>query len=236
MIVLQDQIRSLFIFFLFIIQIFYQFYIVFSFSFCFFLVSFYFFQFRFVFFLFLFFLFFNFFYFIFTLYHQHFARNPMTFGTLRKPTQPFNTLQEHTTTFFSNFESSRMQVFASFCKVSFYLFFRFMFFVFVFFIFINLFYSGTLRKPSTISELQKHELEMEIWGFVYFFIQFAYIFVFCLFFFLLIFNFILFYLSLTSFGTMQENDLTFPALYKNTNSNISGTLQKVMNMSEYNRI
>src|SRR6185437_10593993 len=60
----------------------------------------------------------------------------MTFGTLRKPTQPFNTLQERTTTFFSNFEISRMQVFASFCKVSFYLFFRFMFFVFVFFIFI----------------------------------------------------------------------------------------------------
>src|SRR6185437_6791280 len=63
----------------------------------------------------------------------------MTFSTLCKPTQPFNTLQEHTTTFFSNFERSRMQVFTSFCKVLFYLFFRFIFFVFVFFIFINLF-------------------------------------------------------------------------------------------------
>ena len=122
-------------FFLFIIQIFYQFYIVFSFSFCFFLVSFYFFLFRFVFFLFLFFLFFNFFYFIFTLYYQHFARNPITFSTLHRPTQPFDTLQEHTTTFFSNFESSRMQVFASFCKVSFYLFFVSCF-LFLFFLFL----------------------------------------------------------------------------------------------------
>src|SRR6185437_12353579 len=117
----------------------------------------------------------------------------MTFGTLRKPTQPFNTLQEHTTTFFSNFESSRMQVFASFCKVSFYLFFRFI--VFVFFIFINLFYSGTLRKPSTISELQKHELEMEIWGFVYFFylvcLHFCFLFVF--FFFIYFFYFFFFF-------------------------------------------
>src|SRR6185312_13691022 len=112
----------------------------------------------------------------------------MTFGTLYKPTQPFNTLQEHTTTFFSNFKSSRMQVFASFCKVSFYLFFRFMFFVFVFFIFINLFYSGTLRKPSTISELQKHELKMEIWGFVYFlFSLLTFLFFVCFLFFYLFF-------------------------------------------------
>src|SRR6185437_11247971 len=106
----------------------------------------------------------------------------MTFSTLRKPTQPFNTLQEHTTTFFSNFESSRTQAFTSFCKVSFYLFFHFMFFVFVFFIFINLFYSGTLQKPSMISKLQKHELEMEIW-FIFLFSLLTFLFFVCFFFF-----------------------------------------------------
>src|SRR6185437_2853903 len=101
----------------------------------------------------------------------------MTFGTLRRPTQPFDTLQEHTTTFFSNFKSSRTQVFASFCKFlqvfarfHFIYFFISCFLFLFFFIFINLFYSSTLRKPLMISELQKHELEIEIWGFVYFFI------------------------------------------------------------------
>src|SRR6185437_6678137 len=67
----------------------------------------------------------------------------MTFGTLRKPTQPFNTLQEHTTTFFSNFESSRMQVFASFCKVSVYLFFISCF-LFLFFLFLLIYFIPAL--------------------------------------------------------------------------------------------
>src|SRR6185312_9206964 len=51
----------------------------------------------------------------------------MTFGTLRKPAQPFNTLQEHTTTFFSNFKSSRMQVFSCFL----FLFFLFLLIYFI---------------------------------------------------------------------------------------------------------
>src|SRR5260364_88905 len=59
----------------------------------------------------------------------------------------------------------------------------------------------------TISELQEHELllhEIEIWGFIYFFLiclQFCFLFVFFYFF----INFFLFYFFLTFFETLQKN-------------------------------
>src|SRR5260364_116226 len=69
-------------------------------------------------------------------------------------------------------------------------------------------------------------------SFFFFFILLAFLFFFCFLFFYLFFNFILFYLFLTSFRTLQKNNLTFSALYKNTNSNFFGTLQEVLYVSE----
>src|SRR6185437_5288769 len=103
-----------------------------------------------------------------------------------------------------------MQVFTSFCKVSFYLFFRFMFFVFVFFIFINLFIPAFCENLQRFLNCKNTNSKCKFGA---------------------LFIFFLFYLSFTSFRTLQKNDLTFLALYKNINSNI---LQEVMNMNEFN--
>src|SRR5260364_172607 len=75
--------------------------------------------------------------------------------------------------------------------------------------------------------------KIEIWALFFYLVCLRFCFFVCFSFFLLIFL-ILFYLFLTFFETLQENDLTFLVFYKNTNSNFSGTLQKVVNMSEYN--
>src|SRR5260363_72780 len=97
------------------------------------------------------------------------------------------------------------------------------FFNFYFFI-----YSGTFRKPLTIFKLQEtnsYFREIEIWVFIFLFSLLTFLFFGCFSFFLLIFL-IFFYLFLTFFGTLQKNNLTFLVLYKNTNSNFSGTLQE----------
>src|SRR6185437_8740547 len=106
----------------------------------------------------------------------------MTFGTLRKPSQPFNTLQNTQLLSLAISKVQECKFSQVFARFRFIYFFVSCFLFLFFFIFINLFYSGTLRKPSTISELQKHELEMEIWGFVYFFIFLIFLFFVCFFF------------------------------------------------------
>src|SRR5260364_283511 len=115
-----------------------------------------------------------------------------------------------------------------FYSVCYILFFLFVFFLLIFLNFYFFIYSGTFRKPLTISKLQEmnsYFREIEIWVFVFLFSLLTFLFFGCFSFFLLIFL-IFFYLFLTFFGTLQENDLTFLVLYKNTNSNFSVTLQE----------
>jgi len=156
---------------------------------------------------------------------------------LRKPTQPFDTLQGHTTTFFSNFEIQEhkfSQVFARFRFIYFFV----SCFLFLFFLFLLIYLFWHFVKTFDDFWIAKTRTRNGDLGLCLFFylvcLHFCFLFIF--FFFTYFFNFILFYLSFTSFRTLQENDLTFPALYKNTNSNISGTLQEVMNINEFNRI
>src|SRR6185312_13803546 len=95
-------------------------------------------------------------------------------------------------------------------------------FLFLFFLFLlnNLFWSFVKTFDYfLIAKTRTLYGDLVLCLFFYlFFLHFCFLFIF--FFFTYFFNFILFYLSFTSFRTLQERDLTFSALYKNTNSNI----------------
>ena len=107
------------------------------------------------------------------------------------------------------------------------------FFNFYFFLFISALWKN-LRRFQNCKNINLRK--WKIWWLRLFFLfsLLTFLLFVCFSFFLLIFNFILFYLFLTSFETLQENNLTFLALYKNTNSNFFNTLQEVANISEYN--
>src|SRR6185312_15874966 len=90
------------------------------------------------------------------------------FGTLRKPTKPFDTLQEHISAISKFQEHKFLQGFVSFI-FSFHVF-CFCFFVLFLLIYFILTLCENLRRFLNCKITNSYFKEIEIWSFVYFFI------------------------------------------------------------------